>query len=159
VAGSNIGNGPFAFQLYLDGNGNALELGTDTIEGSAGPSYAQTATQQVSASKYAIRAYGLASTANLPVWAAAGSVTLDSSLNWTGFTDYNLFDGTPTTAVTLSGTTDATTEFFSVTGLNAVSPPPATPEFHYYQIDNARVLALELDSNQLGLFILESTSQ
>ena len=159
VAGSNIGNGPFAFQIYLDGNGNALELGTDAIEGSTGPCYAQTATQQIAAGMYAIEAQGTADTVNLPVWAAAGTVTLDSNLNWTGFTDYNLYGGTPTTDLTLSGTTDTTDEIFSVTGLNAVSPPPVTPEFHYYQVDNTRVLAVELDSNQLGLFILESITQ
>jgi hypothetical protein len=158
VSGSNIGNGPFAFQLYLDGNGNALELGCDTIQGSAGPSYAQTATQQVSAGKYAIGAQGFAGTPQLPVWAAVGPVTLDSSLNWTGFTDHNVFGGTPTASVTLAGTTDTTTGLFSISGLNAVTPTPATPEFGYYQIDNSRVLAIELDNNQLGLFILEATN-
>jgi len=158
VSGSNIGNGPFAFQLYLDGNGNALELGCDTIQGSAGPSYAQTAIQQVSAGKYAIGAQGFAGTPQLPVWAAVGPVTLDSFLNWTGFTDYNVFGGTPTASVTLAGTTDTTAGLFSISGLNAVTPQPATPEFGYYQIDNSRVLAIELDNNQLGLFILEATN-
>ena len=33
---------PLAFQLYLDGNGNALELGVDASEGSAGSSFRQT---------------------------------------------------------------------------------------------------------------------
>lgn len=159
VAGSNLGNGPFAFQLYLDGSGNALELGTDTVEGSAGPSYLQTATQTVSPGKYAIGAEGFANTTTLPVWSAAGAATLDSSLDWTGFTDYNLFEGTPTSNVALSGTTNTTEALFSVTGLNAVSPAPSTPQFHYYQIDNTRVLAIELDSNQLGVFELESVSQ
>ncbi|MGB9420605.1 MAG: hypothetical protein WBR26_04115 [Candidatus Acidiferrum sp.] len=158
VTGSNIGNGPFAFQLYLDGNGNALELGTDTIQGSTGPSYVQTSTQQVSRGKYAIGAEGFGNTANLPVWSAVGTATLDSSLNWTGFTDYNVF-GTPTSDVALSGTTNTTEALFSVTGLNAVSPVSSTPEFHYYQVDSTTVLAIELDSNQLGVFELESISQ
>ena len=32
-------NAPFAFQLYLDGNGNALQMGIDTLEDTAGPAY------------------------------------------------------------------------------------------------------------------------
>src|SRR5208282_2477456 len=55
TSGSNIGNGPFAFQLYLDGNGNALEVGNDAIEGSTGPAFVQT-TGQVNPGKYAIAA-------------------------------------------------------------------------------------------------------
>ena len=34
----------FAFQLYLDGNGNALQLGADTLEVTTGPAYLKTAT-------------------------------------------------------------------------------------------------------------------
>lgn len=155
---SNIGSGPFAFQLYLDGNGNALEVGTDAIQGTTGPSYLQTASQ-VNAGKYAIGAQGFAGVQALPVWTAVGPVTLDSSLNWTGFTDYNVFSGTPETSVILSGTTNTSEGLFSITGLNAISPTPATPEFGYFPIDNARVLAIEVDNNQLGLFLIESISQ
>jgi hypothetical protein len=158
VSGSNIGNGPYAFQLYLDGSGNALEVGSDTIQGSAGQSYLQTATQ-VSAGKYAIGAQGFAGVQNLPVWSAVGPVTLSSSLGWTGFTDYNVAGGTPAASVTLSGTTDTTNEQFSISGLNAVTPTPDTPEFNYFPIDSTRVLAIEMDNNQLGLFIIEGLSQ
>lgn len=155
---SNIGSGPFAFQLYLDGNGNALEVGSDAIEGTTGPSYQQ-ATGQVNAGKYAIGAQGFAGVQTLPVWTAVGPVTLDSSLNWAGFTDYNVFGGTPQTSVTLSGTTNTSQGLFSITALNAISPTPATPEFGYFPIDNSRVLAIELDNNQLGLFLIEAISQ
>jgi len=158
VSGSNIGNGPYAFQLYLDGSGNALEVGSDTIQGSAGQSYVQTATQ-VSAGKYAIGAQGFAGVQNLPVWSAVGPVTLSSSLGWTGFTDYNVAGGTPAASVTLSGTTDTTNGQFSISGLNAVTPTPNTPEFNYFPIDSTRVLAIEMDDNQLGLFIIEGLSQ
>jgi hypothetical protein len=159
VAGSQIGNGPFAFQLYLDGNGNGLELGADAIQGSTGPAYAQTATGGIVPGKYAIGASGFAGASGLPVWAAAGPVTLDGSLNWTGFTDYNVFSGTPASSVTLSGTTDTSTGLFSISGLNAVTPTPATPEFGYYQLDNSRVIAIEVDNNQLGLFLIEAVTQ
>jgi hypothetical protein len=158
VSGSNIGNGPYAFQLYLDGSGNALEVGSDTLQGSAGQSYLQTATQ-VSAGKYAIGAQGFAGVQNLPVWSAVGPVTLSSSFGWTGFTDYNVAGGTPAASVTLSGTTDTTNGQFSISGLNAVTPTPHTPEFNYFPIDSTRVLAIEMDDNQLGLFVIEGLSQ
>jgi hypothetical protein len=159
VTGSNIGTGPFSFQFYLDGNGNALELGTDTVQGSAGPAYQQTSTQQIAAGKYVIGAEGFAATQGKPTWAAVGPVMLDGSLNWSGFTDYNVFGGTPAAKVALSGTTNTMTALFSIAGLNAVNPPPATPQFTYWQIDNSRVLALEMDSGQSGSFILEAVSQ
>ena len=157
VAGSDIGNGPFAFQLYLDGNGNALEVGTDSIQGTSGLSYLQT-TGQVNAGKYALGAGGFAFANNLPVWSAAGPVTLDSSLNWTGFTDYNVFTGTPEANVALTGTTDTSKGLFSINGLNAATPIPGTPEFGYFPIDNSRVLAIEVDDNQLGLLMIEQVS-
>lgn len=158
VTGSNIGNGPFSFQFYLDGNGNALQLGTDTVEGSSGLAYQQGATQQIAAGNYVIGALGFAATQGKPTWAAAGPVTLDSSLNWSGFTDYNVFGGTPAANVTLSGTTNTSTAQFSITGLNAVNPPPATRQFAFWQIDGSRVLAIELDSGQSGSFLLEAVS-
>jgi hypothetical protein len=159
VSGSNIGNGPFSFQLYLNGNGNALEIGTDTIEGSAGPGYQQATAQQIAAGKYVIGAQGFAATQSQPGWAAVGPVTLDNSLNWTGFTDYNVFGGTPAANVALSGTTDSKNASFSITGLNAVNPPPTTPQFAYWPIDASRVLAIELDSGQSGSFLLEAATQ
>jgi hypothetical protein len=158
LSGSNIGNGPFAFQLYLDGNGKALELGGDTIQGSTGPAFIQT-TSQVNSGKYAIAAQGVAGTQDAPVWAGVGPVTLDSSLNWSGFTDYNVFTATPVASIALSGTTDTTQGLFSIGGLNAVNPTPATPEFGYYPINDSSVLAIEVDNNQLGLFIIEAISQ
>jgi hypothetical protein len=159
VTASNIGNGPFSFQFYLDGNGNALQLGTDTVEGSSGLAYQQTSTEQTAAGKYVIGAQGFAATQGKPTWAAVGPVSLDSSLNWSGFTDYNVFGGTPAPNVTLSGTTDTTTSIFSITGLNAVNPPPATPQFAYWPIDSSRVLAIELDTGQSGSFLLETLTQ
>lgn len=159
VTGSNIGNGPFSFQFYLDGNGNALQLGTDTVEGSSGLGYHQTSTQQPAAGKYVIGAQGFTATQNKPTWVAVGPVTLDNNLNWTGFTDYNVFGGKPTSNVALSGTTNTTTSVFSITGLNAVNPPPATPQFTYWPIDTSHALAIESDTGQSGSFLLEAVTQ
>jgi hypothetical protein len=155
TSGSKIGNGPFAFQLYLDGDGNALELGSDAIEGSTGTAFVQT-TSQVNPGSYAIAAQGVAGVSPYPVWAAVGPVTINSSLNWSGFTDYNVLGGTPVTSMALSGTTNASAGLFSINGLNAVSPMPNAPEFGYYPINDSSVLAIEMDNNQLGLFIIEA---
>jgi hypothetical protein len=157
TSASNIGNGPFTFEVYVDGNGNALVLGNDAIQGSTGPSFAQTG--DLTPGNYCIGAEGFAGTANLPVWAAVGPVSIDNNLNWTGFTDYNVFSGVPESSVALRGTTDTSSGLFSITGLNAVSPTPAMPEFGYYPIDSTKVLAIEVDNNQLGLFIIEAITQ
>jgi hypothetical protein len=159
VTGSNIGNGPFSIQFYLDGSGNALQLGTDTVEGSSGLAYQQTSTQQIAAGKYVIGAEGFAATQGKPTWAAVGPVTLDNQLSWTGFTDYNVFGGTPAANAALSGTTNTTTSIFSITGLNAVNPPPAAPQFTYWPIDTSRALAIELDAGQSGSFLLQAVTQ
>lgn len=154
TSGSKIGNGPFAFQLYLDGDGNALELGSDAIEGSTGPAFVQTV-GALNPGNYAISAQGVAGISPYPTWAAVGPVTINSSLNWSGFTDYNVLSGTPVTSLALSGTTNESAGLFSINGLNAVSPMPNIPEFGYYPINDSSVLAIEMDNNQLGLFIIE----
>lgn len=158
TSGSKIGNGPFAFQLYLDGNGNALEVGNDAIEGSTGAAFVQT-TSQVNPGKYAIAAQGVAGVSPFPAWAAVGPVSLDSSLNWSGFTDYNVLTGTPVPSRALFGTTNAAEGLFSIHGLNATTSTPSAPEFGYYPINDSSVLAIELDNNQLGLFIMEAINK
>ncbi|HEY6770803.1 MAG TPA: hypothetical protein VI386_39190, partial [Candidatus Sulfotelmatobacter sp.] len=47
-----------ALQIYLDGNGNALELGVDNSEATAGPSYLQTATSSDFEGSYALAGQG-----------------------------------------------------------------------------------------------------
>jgi hypothetical protein len=147
---------PLAFQLYLDGNGNALELGVDTSQGSAGSSFLQT-TGAINPGSYAMGAQGFANVSGGPFWAANGPVAIDSGGNFTGTTDYNVVGFTPLPAVPLTGTTNTTTGVFTIAGLNSVSFS-STNAFGYFPIDNSRVLAIEVDSGQLGLFILEQTT-
>jgi hypothetical protein len=155
---SSIG-GPFNFQLYLDGSGNALELGVDAIQVTSGPAYLQSADATVNPGNYGIQAQGFAFANGLPVWAAVGPVTLDSSLNWTGFTDFTVLTGAPDPSVTLTGSTTTSQGLFNILGLNAVLPPPNGPgEFGYFPIDGTRVLAIEVDDNQIGEFIIEGVT-
>jgi hypothetical protein len=158
LSNANIGNGPYSLQLYVDGNGNAFELGNDAIQQSTGPSFVQNGS--LAPGQFAIAAQGFAATDNQEVWGAVGPVTIDGSLNWNGFTDYNVFNGTPLTNVPLTGTTN-TGGIFELTGLSALQNPLGPGEFGYYPISATKVLAIELDDNQpgngvqLGIFIIE----
>jgi hypothetical protein len=147
---------PMAFQLYLDGNGNALELGVDASQGSAGSSFLQS-TGAINAGNYAIGAQGFTNVAGAPFWAANGPVTIDSGDNFNGSTDYNVLGFTPVQDVALTGTTNTSQGLFALAGLNANSFS-GSGQFGYFPIDNSRVLAIEVDSGQLGLLILEQVS-
>jgi hypothetical protein len=152
--------GPFAFQLYLDGNGNALELGVDGFQATAGLSYLQSATSSDFEGTYAIAGQGYlpASTsgAAAPVWGAVGPVTVKSDAV-SGSTDYTVEGATPTSDVSLTGTETNSTALLSLTGLNGTSFTTAN-SYNYYPIDSTRVLAIEIDGQTLGLLLLEGVS-
>jgi hypothetical protein len=151
---------PFAFQIYLDGNGNALELGVDPSEATAGPSYLQTATSSDFEGSYALAGQGFlppsSSTAPAPLWGAAGLVTVASDA-LTGSTDYNAQGYAATSAVSLTGTETSSTGLLSLTGLNGTNFTTAN-SYSYFPIDSRRVLAIEIDGQMLGLLQLEGVS-
>jgi hypothetical protein len=152
--------GPFAFQIYLDGNGNALELGVDNFQATEGPSYLQTATSPDFEGNYALSGQGFlppsSSTAPAPLWGAAGTVTVKSDA-LTGSTDYNAQGYTATSAVSLTGTETNSTGLLSLTGLNGTGFTTAN-SYGYFPIDGTRVLAIEVDGNMLGLLQFEGVS-
>jgi hypothetical protein len=144
---------PFAFQLYLDGDGNALELGVDSSQNSAGNAYLQS-TGAVDSGNYALGSLGFANLNNLPFWSAVGPVDITgSSIN--GFTDYNIM-GTLTPGAVLSGALNPGRGLFAITGLDVTNT--ASDNYGYYPIDNSRVLAIEVDQNQLGLLLFEGVN-
>jgi hypothetical protein len=150
---------PFGFQLYLDGNGNAMELGVDTNDLTAGVAYLQTApTAQLSGS-YAVSGQGFGNinnNTNNP-WSAVGPVTVASG-TFTGSTDYNFAGGAQTSSVSLTGGPSSSPgPPLTLTGLNAASAQTANGYF-YYPIDGTRFVAIEGDGQQLGLLTLEGTS-
>jgi hypothetical protein len=149
---------PFSFQLYLDGNGNALELGVDQSQLNAGMAYQQTATSALFAGSYALSGQGFGVLTNSqPAWGAAGPVTVTSN-SFTGFTDYTIQGGTtPTSNVSLTGTETSATPLLALTGLNAGSAQTSN-SYTYFVIDNTRVIAIETDPQQLGLLLLEGVS-
>jgi hypothetical protein len=152
---------PFIFQLYLDGNGNALELGVDTSEATAGLAYLQTVTSPVFAGNYAFAGQGFGVLSNSePAWGAVGPVAV-ASTSITGFTDYTLQGAaTPTSNVTLTGTETSGTATLTLSGLNATSAQTAN-SYNYFPIDAKRIIAIETDGGaqgQFGLLQLEGIS-
>ena len=157
VAPSLVANVPLVFQLYLDGNGNALELGVDNSQISAGLAYLQTATAAPFAGNYALSGQGFGVlTSTFPAWSAAGPATISSTSSaFSGFTDYTIQGATPTSNVSLTGTENSTTGILALAGLNAASSTTLN-NFAYIPIDTSRVLAIETDGTQLGLLQLEA---
>jgi hypothetical protein len=147
----------FAFQLYLDGNGNALHMGVDDLEVTSGPAYLQNAPSNDFEGTYALSGSGLIDATGLPAWGAVGPVTVTSD-NLTGTADYNAQGLTPTPAVAVKATENSTpnTNSLSLVGLDSSSFTSARL-YTYFPIDSNRVFAIETDGAQLGILRLEST--
>jgi hypothetical protein len=164
ISSTQIPNNPtFTFQLYLDGNGNALELGVDSLQITSGLAYLQQAPSSDFEGSYALNVYGFSSINSEPAWAAVGPVTVASDA-FSGFTDYSVQNAANSASiitpnVALSGTENSSIGWFNLTGLNAADPQTQSG-FGYYPIDNRRVIAIELDNQQtnnpqMGLMMLE----
>jgi hypothetical protein len=155
VTPSLVQGTPFAFELYLDGNGNAMEIGVDSSQLSEAQAYRQTVSSTASfAGTYALGGQGFGNFTNsVPAWGAVGPAVIASNA-LTGFTDYNLQGATPTSNVTLTGTETSSTATLAVTGLNAATLS-MSDSYLYLPIDAKRVIAIEVDGNQLGLLLLE----
>lgn len=154
---------PFAFQLYLDGNGNGLELGVDSTEVTWGPAYLQAAPSGDFEGSYALNVYGFSNFNMLPAWTAAGPVAVASD-TFSGYTDMSVQNSdnsasAVTPGITLSGSESNSTGQLNLNGLSATLNPQAQSSFGYFIIDNQRVLAIELDGQQTGLMMLEQVQQ
>ena len=169
VTSGSLPNTPsFAFQLYLDGNGNALVLGVDQSQVTSGLSFLQQAPSADFEGNFAMNVYGFSSINNEPAWAAAGPVTVVSD-TFSGYTDYSIqnvqnANSVVTPGVQLSGTENSSSGLLqlyglSVSGINGslLPDPQAQSGFGYYLIDGRRVIAIELDDQQMGLMMLEGT--
>jgi hypothetical protein len=146
---------PLGFQLYLDGNGNALELGVDAVEVTEGPAFLQSATGDFEGS-YAIAGNGYLNLTGLPFWGAVGPVTVASD-TVSGSTDYNYLGATPLSAQALTGTETSSSASLSLIGIDATAFT-SSRTYTYFPIDSRRVFAVETDGNQIGLLTLEGIS-
>jgi hypothetical protein len=146
--------GALSFQLYLDGNGNALELGVDSLQVTGAIAYAQNVSSGDFEGAYAFAAQGFwtASTTAYPAWSAAGiaSISADSVA---GFSDYTMQNAdasfTATPNVALSGGEDSDQGLLRLFGLNAAAFE-AESNFGYYPIDANRVIAIQVNGRQTG---------
>jgi hypothetical protein len=132
-----------------------LELGVDGLQITSGLSYLQQASSAEFAGNYALNVYGFSGINNEPAWSAVGPVTVASDA-FSGYTDYSIQNAVNsasvvTPGVALSGSEDSSTGLLSLTGLNAQSVQ-APSGFGYYPIDDRRVIAIELDGGQNGLY-------
>jgi hypothetical protein len=162
TSGSLSNNPTFTFQLYLDGNGNALELGVDSLQATSGLSFVQQAPSSDFEGNYAVNVYGYSGINSEPAWSATGPATIASDA-FSGYTDYSLQNSSNsasvvTAGIPLTGTETSSTGLLSLTGLYAgdlPGPPQTSSGFGYYPIDGRRVIAIEIDSQQMGLMMLE----
>ena len=146
---------PFTFQLYVDGDGNALELGVDATQATAGIAYLQTS-GAVNSGDYALSGLGFSSLNGQPVWSAIGPITLNSSLNWSGSTSYNALGTGQYAQANLSGTSAPSSGLFMLTGLDVTNA--GADNYGFYPIDGSRVIAIEVDQNQLGTILIEKVT-
>jgi hypothetical protein len=160
ITGVTTPNSPFSsaygFQMYLDGNGNAMLMGADQVEVSAGQAYLRTGTPQTAAGIYSMTHGGFLNDTNGTPWSASGATTVTSG-SYTGFTDY-ADGGTPTPNVSLTGSTNASTGVISLAGLDAVAFTTAN-SFLDYSIDNNRIVMLSIDANLLDLMMMETVTK
>jgi hypothetical protein len=146
----------FAFQLYLDGNGNALHLGADILEVTSGAAYLKTATSNDFEGSYALAGSGIINDTNLDAWAAVGPVKVSSD-SLTGSADYNAQGTAPASAATVTATENSSAGTLNVVGLDS-SALTTSRLYSYFPIDTKRVLAIEIDGNQLGILTLETVT-
>jgi hypothetical protein len=147
-------DGALTFQLYLDGNGNALEVGLDAGEVTGAPAYAQQASNADYEGAFAFTAQGFwtASLVAYPAWSAAGVMSISNG-SASGFSDFTVqnADGSfvPTPNVALSGSETSATGVLALYGLNAASFQSESA-YGYYPIDAHRLIAIEVDGHQTG---------
>jgi len=148
--------GPAAFQLYLDGSGDAPIVSMYTGDATGGIGFQQTAGASLSGS-YAISAIGAASVTNpttgitsIYPWGAVGQASAGNGGLATGFTDLDVLAnpqaaGTQTPAVSLAGAQNNTG--YTIAGLGYAS---TANQYTYYVIDSNRGFAIETDAVQLS---------
>lgn len=148
----------YGFQMYLDGNGNALIMGADAVEVSAGPAYLQTNTAPALSGAYSIVAAGSLIDNNSITypWSAAGAVTVNSG-SYSGFTDYN-DTATPTPNQSLNGSLNTSSGVISLAGLDAIAFSNPN-NFLDYPIDNNRIVMISIDQYLLGLMSMENITK
>jgi hypothetical protein len=144
------------FELYLDGNGDAMVIGADPFQATQGIAYEQGRTFNL-AGNYALSALGVFPTANGGAsWGTVGPVTVSAG-SFGGTTDFTLLGATPLPAVALSGAQDVTGGLLQLTGLDANNFQEAT-SYGYYPLTGNRLWGLQADDQGISLVIMEAVT-
>jgi len=151
----------FNAELYLDGNGHATMLTLDSTDEVAGLARQQTGGGSFTAGSfsgtYAFDLTGYDFTSEFEI-DAVGAIQSHGASVLTGSVDLNVQNtDTQTAGLTVNGTYTASADGVfgdGLTGLDVTTPANADT-FTYYLIDNTSALAIETDTNQLGLGIFE----
>jgi hypothetical protein len=145
------------FQLYLDGNGNAMVLGADPFQTTQGIAYVQDGSPALAGS-YALAAQGsFASVSGGVPWSAVGPAVVTAGA-FSGTTDYNLAGAAPQSAQVLGGMQDTTRGLLQLTGLDA-SGASSSMGFGYYPLSGNRLWAIEVDRQGVSLLLMEQAAR
>jgi hypothetical protein len=145
------------FELYLDGNGNAMVMGADTFETSQGIAFAQASGFSL-AGNYALSGQGAVATGGGGVpWSAVGPVKVSSG-SVSGYTDFTLVTVQPQPNVALSGSVSAANGgTLTLAGLNP-NNFQTNSTFGYYPLSGNRLWAIELDNTGVSILLMEGVT-
>lgn len=146
---------PFNFQLYLDGNGNAVVIGADQLETSGGPSYLQNGGGDYEGN-FATSAQGILAEDGAPAFAAVGPVNI-SSFNLIGTVEYTAQGYSLAPGFQLAGTENSNTGLLTITSglIPNGSSLNNTVGYGCYPIDNNHLLTVSINPEQIGIMMFE----
>jgi len=147
--------GALTWELYLDGNGNAMVMGADAFQTTQGIAYGQGGNFTLDGA-YALGGQGLLAGQTPEPWSAVGPVTATNA-QLSGSTDYTAITAAPQSAVTLTGTQDAAQSALHLTGLDATDFS-TTNDFAYYPVSGNRLWAIQTDNQGLSLLLMEGVA-
>jgi hypothetical protein len=143
------------FELYLDGNGNAMVMGADTFQTTQGIAYEQGGSFTLDGA-YALSGQGLLAGQTPIPWSAVGPVTATSG-QLSGSTDYTVITAAPQSAVTLTGTQDAGQGLLHLAGLDATDFT-MTDDYAYYPVSGNRLWVIQTDTHGVSLLWMEGVA-
>jgi hypothetical protein len=145
------------FELYLDGNGNAMVMGADGFQTTQGIAFEQAGAPSTLSGPYALSGQGaLVIPAGAAFWGAVGPVTVTSG-QFSGSTDYTVQGASPSTQP-LTGSQDTSKGTLQLQGLNATDFSMTT-SYGYYPVSNNRLWAFQVDSQGVSVLLMEGVSQ
>ena len=157
VTDGNVFNPALSIQVYVDGNGNALEIGVDsTTDVHAGLAFLQNLTTPTFSGNYGLAANGF-DVSNENFFSAVGPVAVSGGV-LSGFTDYNIVAAGntppstfPAANVPLFGTASGPLGILTgtIVGLNADTPANADAHV-YFLIDSTRTVGMDVDQTSAG---------